>query len=357
MKTEIPLMTQRQVGTILVLTLAVNFTLAVLQYAVNPQGTLFQHLISSNIIGFSICLICIGFSSFTKNWRQLVLVLVFAVPVGVFVGRVLAQHYLGWQVHSLPRFLAQLFLRLPENIMTMTSTALVVGSVVTFLIYVKARHDYMVRRTEIEALRAAAQEGALNKAMLQRLQAQIEPHFLFNTLATLDGLIEKEPQHARNLLEKMTDYLRVTLERTRRDDSTLADELHVLRGYLGIMEARLGARLTWRVDVSGELEAMIFPPMLLQPLIENAITHGIEANEEGGSVSVHITRRGENIELQVIDTGFGLQNKGPLPGHGIGLTNVRDRLHTLFGEAARLDLFANQPKGVIARIIIPCQAQ
>jgi sensor histidine kinase YesM len=357
MKADIPLMTRRQIGAILLLTLAVNLTLGLLQYAVNTQGSPLQHLVFSNIIGFSICLTCLAFSRLAKNWRQLVFLLVFAVPVGVFIGRTLGQRYLGLQIRTLPRFLAEVFLGLPDNRLTMMFTGLAVGAVITFLIYVKGRHDYMVRRLEMESLRAAAHEGAMNKAVLQRLQAQIEPHFLFNTLATLDGLIAKEPQHARRLLEKLTAYLRATLERTRREDGTLGDELQVIRGYLGIMEARLGARLAWRVDVPERLESMPFPPMLLQPLVENAISHGIELSEQGGSVSILISESGDSVDLQVADTGLGLQATSPAKGHGVGLANVRDRLRMLYGDTARLDLFANQPNGVIARITIPCQAQ
>ncbi|MBI1891986.1 MAG: histidine kinase [Burkholderiales bacterium] len=355
MNDDFPVMTWRQAGMILLLTLAVSLAIGVLHYAVNAQGSLFLHLAFSCIIGFSICLTCLTFARFAKSGRQVAFFLVFAVPIGVFIGRTLGQTVLGFPARSLPRALAEAFLRLPENTATMMFSGLVVGAVITFFIYVKGRHDYMVRRLELESLRAAANEGAMNKAVLQRLQAQIEPHFLFNTLATLDGLIAQRPQEARRLLEKLTDYLRATLERTRQEEGTLADELHVIRGYLCIMETRLGTHLRWQIDVPGRLESTPFPPMLLQPLVENAISHGIEPSENGGSVNIQISGNGKNLILQVADTGVGLQSTNSAKGHGVGLANVRERLQLLYGEAGRLELFANQPDGVIARISIPCQ--
>jgi hypothetical protein len=357
MDETIPPMTRRQVGFILLLTVTVNMAIGGLHYALSPEGSLGRHLLFSNIIGFSICTCCLLGVRLARNLRQLGFLLFAAVPIGVFIGRTVGQSYLGFPSRSIPRALAEAFLRLPDNAVTMMLTGLVAGFIITFFFYVQGRHKYMVRRLEFESLRTAASDGARNKAHLQRLQAQIEPHFLFNTLATLDGLIAMQPVQARQLLEKLTDYLRATLERTRDEHGTLADELQVIRGYLAIMQMRLGARLRWQIDIARGLESLPFPPMLLQPLIENAISHGIEPREEGGSITIRVASDDRNIDIQVIDTGVGLQESAPTKGHGVGLVNVRERLHMLFGERARLELFANQPNGVIVRIILPCQPQ
>lgn len=188
------------------------------------------------------------------------------------------------------------------------------------------------------------------EAQLKMLQAQIEPHFLFNTLANVSSLIDSDPALSKKLLERLNDWLRIALVRARSDSATLGDELEMLENYLQILKIRFGDRLRWDTDVEGEVRNLVFPPMLLQPLVENAVRHGIEPKIGGGEVSIRATLSEGVLRIEVSDTGVGLLNKDSA---GTGLANVRARLATLFGERGRLILDGNANGGVTAILELP----
>ncbi|KQH86810.1 ATPase [Vibrio furnissii] len=202
---------------------------------------------------------------------------------------------------------------------------------------------------EVAKRRQSEQEKALLLSQLKQLQSQIEPHFLFNTLANVNALIASEPHKAQRMLEKLTDLLRSSM-RHREGVSTLKDELELIDAYLGIQSIRLGNRLRYSLPDDPQWYALCLPPMLLQPLVENAIEHGIEPKAEGGEVNVAIERLQDTIVLTVSDNGAGL---GEIPkGNGIALENVRQRLHGLFGRDAKFTLTQNAKGGVTATIRI-----
>ncbi|WP_154179727.1 sensor histidine kinase [Vibrio furnissii] len=202
---------------------------------------------------------------------------------------------------------------------------------------------------EVAKRRQSEQEKALLLSQLKQLQSQIEPHFLFNTLANVNALIASEPHKAQRMLEKLTDLLRSSM-RHREGVSTLKDELELIDAYLGIQSIRLGNRLRYSLPNDPQWHALCLPPMLLQPLVENAIEHGIEPKAEGGEVNVTIERQQDAIVLTVSDNGAGL---GEIPkGNGIALENVRQRLHGLFGRDAKFTLTQNAKGGVTAAIRI-----
>lgn len=202
---------------------------------------------------------------------------------------------------------------------------------------------------EVAKRRQSEQEKALLLSQLKQLQSQIEPHFLFNTLANVNALIASEPHKAQRMLEKLTDLLRSSM-RHREGVSTLKDELELIDAYLGIQSIRLGNRLRYSLPDDPQWHALCLPPMLLQPLVENAIEHGIEPKAEGGEVNVTIERLQDAIVLTVSDNGAGL---GEMPkGNGIALENVRQRLHGLFGRDAKFTLTQNAKGGVTATIRI-----
>jgi len=188
------------------------------------------------------------------------------------------------------------------------------------------------------------------EAQLKMLQAQIEPHFLFNSLANLAGLIESDPKLASRLLEALNRYLRASLQRTRAEGGTLGDEMDLLAAYLEVLKIRLGQRLDFSFSVPDKLRALPFPPMLLQPLVENAIRHGIEPQVEGGRIDIAAEQVDGQLKLSVRDTGAGF---GDDPGNGIGLANIRARLTALFGPAAILDISEQADGGVLATLHIP----
>ncbi|MGV1720575.1 sensor histidine kinase [Vibrio furnissii] len=202
---------------------------------------------------------------------------------------------------------------------------------------------------EVAKRRQSEQEKALLLSQLKQLQSQIEPHFLFNTLANVNALIASEPHKAQRMLEKLTDLLRSSM-RHREGVSTLKDELELIDAYLGIQSIRLGNRLRYSLPNDPQWHALCLPPMLLQPLVENAIEHGIEPKAEGGEVNVTIERLQDAIVLTVSDNGAGL---GEIPkGNGIALENVRQRLQGLFGRDAKFTLTQNAKGGVTATIRI-----
>ncbi len=190
------------------------------------------------------------------------------------------------------------------------------------------------------------------EAHLKMLQAQIEPHFLFNTLANVGSLIDGDPELAKRLLDRLNEWLRIALARARSESSTLGDEIEMLENYLQILKVRFGERLDWQIDLSEEAVMTAFPPMLLQPLVENAVRHGIEPKVGGGAIRIAARVEGERLRIEVSDNGHGLDEQVP-DGEGAGLANVRARLATLFGDEGCFILQGNGESGVTAVLELP----
>ena len=207
-------------------------------------------------------------------------------------------------------------------------------------------------------LRAEAERNLLSKqaieAELKLMQAQVEPHFLFNTLASVQFLTETDPPGANRMLGHLLAYLRTALPQLRSNSSTLGQEMELAKAYLSIMEMRMGARLEFVIDVPAELGAYRFPPMLLLSLVENAIKHGIEPMAEGGTIRLEARRRGDRLLVSVRDTGPGLREK---IGNGVGLSNLRERLQALYPGGGRFSLEDALPHGAVATIEIPVDAE
>ena len=199
----------------------------------------------------------------------------------------------------------------------------------------------------------------ITEARLQALQAQVEPHFLYNTLASVQALTEVDPPAANAMVGHLIQYLRTALPKMRESTSTIGQEVELVRAYLNILKMRMGSRLEFGIDVPQELLIKSFPPMMLPSLVENAIKHGLEPLREGGRIDVVATRvfvaGGERIRLQVKDTGKGLSDTPADAGGGVGLANLRERLARLYGERARFAIESNVPRGVIATIEIPIE--
>jgi two-component sensor histidine kinase len=200
------------------------------------------------------------------------------------------------------------------------------------------------------------QEYALSEARLQVLQAQIEPHFLFNALSHLQSLIDEDPPRAAAMAAAMARYVEQVVPRTRDGLSTVGDELELARAYLDIMTTRMGPRLRYAVDADPRLLPHPFPSLVLATLIENAIKHGIEPRREGGRIGIGVRRADRRLMLDVRDDGAGF-GAAAVGGSGVGLANTRARLAALYGEDAGLDIDANAPHGVIAQVWIPLETR
>jgi len=192
-------------------------------------------------------------------------------------------------------------------------------------------------RAELEAA-AARSDQERATAELKTLRAQVEPHFLYNTLSNVVSLIDREPATAKHMTERLIGYLRHTLDASRRDNASVGDELAIVNDYLEILRLRMGDRLAFSIEATDEVRAIPLSPMLLQPLVENAIKHGLEPKIEGGSIAVSAAVHESILQIRITDTGLGFGVATDTAGSGSGLTNVRARLKALYGDAAKLTI-------------------
>ena len=205
---------------------------------------------------------------------------------------------------------------------------------------------------------ASAEREALQRqvseARLQTMQAQVEPHFLFNTLASVEHLIETDPPRAAKMQNRLIQYLRAVLPQMRDSGlvTTLGREGEMVSAYLDLLKMRMEERLTIRYDIPAGLRSAAFPPMMLQSLVENAIKHGLESKPDGGSLSISAEVADNKLRVSVTDTGLGFGVAGS-SGTGLGLQNIRERLSLLHGQSAQLIIAPNVPTGVIATIEVP----
>lgn len=200
-------------------------------------------------------------------------------------------------------------------------------------------------------MRALAQLPADTTARLAELQSRIRPHFLFNTLNTALSLVQVDPARAEEVLEDLAELFRVALTDTG-ESVTLAEEVELARRYLAIEQIRFGSRLSVSWDLDADAGAARVPPLLLQPLVENAVRHGIAPVPGPGRVSVAARRRNGELVLEVHDTGAGFGAGGP-PRRGVGLSNTESRLRQLYGDAARLELGAGTAGGATVAVTLP----
>jgi len=182
------------------------------------------------------------------------------------------------------------------------------------------------------------------------MQAQVEPHFLFNTLANVQHLVETDPPAASRMLDSLIRYLRAALPQMRENSTTLRREIEMSRAFLEIQRVRMGSRLEYAIEVPPQMLDLPFPPMMLLSLVENAIKHGADPCCECVAVTLRASQADGRLTVSVADTGQGIV---PKKAGGVGLANIRERLKTLHGQAARLVLEENQPRGVIASIEVP----
>ena len=209
------------------------------------------------------------------------------------------------------------------------------------------------RRGEQASAAHAATQKELSEARLHLLHAQVEPHFLYNTLASAQLLASSDPPRAEAMLGHLIQYLRRSLPATGDDLSTLGEELERALAYLEILRIRMGDRLAVQVDIPEALRATPMPAMMLQTLVENAIKHGLEPRTGGGTLWIRARRDDGQVAVTVADDGDGFTGK--TSGTGIGLKNVRERLRLRYGGEANLAVVANFPAGVAATISVPAR--
>jgi len=327
------------------LTLVLNTAIAV-GITVFGEGNFANNLVYSQCIGLSISgLIHLGawrlIQDWERQWRRLVLMVPVGVIAGFLLGTVLADGLLG--THSFSDWATQ-----PRRGFGFLVMSLGAGATVTY--FILSRVALRTRREQAEAaLRQAAE------SRLKLLETQLEPHMLFNTLANLRALIGVDPQRAQTLLDHMIAYLRATLNASRASTHSLAQEFDRLNDYLELMAMRMGPRLQFSLDLPADLRPLGVPPLLLQPLVENSIVHGLEPKVEGGRIDVSARCDGHTVTLEVVDTGLGFVGPpGQAPsGSGFGLAQVQERLHTIYGTEGTINFIASSPGITRARVTFP----
>ena len=224
-------------------------------------------------------------------------------------------------------------------------------SLFTAIIAHLRNREYAALTTKLELERRESELSCqLAQSRLKLLQLQIEPHFLFNTLGSAQQLAASRAPEAARLIGDLICFLRAATPSMREEYTTLAQEGALVQAYLAIMRVRLGPRLAFSVLIPRELESFRLPPGMLITLVENAIKHGIEPHAPGGEVRVTAIRQDERVVVTVADTGAGISD---MPGPGIGLANIRERLQLLCGDRAELCLDENEPRGFVARLDFP----
>jgi len=283
-----------------------------------------------------------GPAGFDSGWRGIVPAMLLAMPLGPLLGMSIADFLTGNQSPSL--------LQLQSTNTRITVVMTIIGSLASVFVL-----STMERLSSARAQAELAQRQAAEN-QLRLLQSQLEPHMLFNTLANLRVLIALDPPRAQAMLDRMIAYLRATLAASRVGQHALADEFERVSDYLALMAVRMGPRLQVQLDLPDELRTLPVPPLLLQPLVENAIKHGLEPKVEGGRIEVQARREANQLLLTVRDTGVGASAPAnATAGSGFGLSQVRARLQTLYGPQATLSLDAapDADGGFLARVSLP----
>ena len=307
-------------------------------------GPFWANLVVSLCIGCSISLSFIFLGNFMLRFFSPYVGAIPITGVGLIVGMLLG----GTLVLGRPLFF------FAEDYSTLLLG--VFFGVVGFAIFsTRARLKETAAQLAHAQLKTAQQEKVLAETELKLLQAQIEPHFLFNTLSNVASLISRNPAAAEDTLLNLTTLLRASLNRTREGATTFGQELEIARAYLDINAIRMHNRLQYRIEVPAELEAFPLPPLLVQPLIENAIKHGIDPLEQGGEVCLQAHQTADELIIEVRDNGQGIEAAAASPsgGTGTGLHNVRERLLALYGQRAQLRIEQRDDQGVVATLSIP----
>jgi sensor histidine kinase YesM len=237
-----------------------------------------------------------------------------------------------------------------------TIGGLIVGLLLALGALVREREALVAsQQLQFQLERSRLEHQALD-ARLKLLTQQIEPHFLFNTLANVQALVEQGSARAAPVLASLIRYLRAAMPQVDGAAPTLADEIQRVRAYLDLMAMRMPDRLRFEINVDNALGSLHFPPMALLTLVENAVRHGIDPSERGGTISVHAGPAGEAGEARIVvdDDGVGLNDNRP---PGTGLRNLRERLAAVYGSGARLELSERAPHGVRSEIVLPARAQ
>lgn len=327
-------------------------TIGVVLHVVAPKNGLGEMIMLTNVGGLGLLAATLAawfnYRSAMRRQMRKVFGLFAMVGLGTVVGVALRSYQRGIPLAStINERWAQLLLGVCVGGL-MVATPLVIVTAVR-----NRQHRSLSARLELDAERERAARE-LSESRLRLLHAQIEPHFLFNTLGAVQQLAESHPPKAAALTAHLIDFLRASLAQMRSETETLNNDFALVESYLQVMTARLGVRLRYSMDLPEQLRQTPMPSMMLLTLVENAIKHGIEPSLRGGSIHVSAAQAGGSVRICVRDTGVGL---AATPGAGDGLDNVRKRLQLIYPGASSLTVEDAPDGGVLATIIIPANPE
>jgi hypothetical protein len=331
------------------LTIAIAAGLLLLHGWTTPLSGLFLRTVMVGVSG------TVAFSAFEvwprrlPRWLQRWALQVVAVAV------VMPMTTFGIYVLSTPRG-APAFWAIRERMdgfVHLTFLALLVAPWTALAAIVRQKEAFARDQRLAFALERSELERQALDARLHLLQAQVAPHFLFNTLANVQALVDARSPHAAPVLRSLIQYLRAAVPLLHEPAATVERELQLVRPYLELMQMRMPDRLHYTMNVDASVLQLRCPPTTLLTLVENAVRHGIDPSEEGGRIEIDIARTGARCVVRVTDTGVGMHHAAD--GLGTGLTTLRERLRLIFGDAAHLRLTDNAPRGAVVEIDMPAQ--
>lgn len=324
-------------------------------YGFHPRLTILEStLLSLTFVlttGFALASIWFGHGRYKGPLYRAALIMLVVPIIGALVGAFIAQ--ILKDPGGIPTWAAT------HQFLASKGPKVLVAGLVVGLVYavfmvsvIRYRRQQLQERNAELEVRAREERlvRSLTDAKLKLMQAQVEPHFLFNTLSSVKQLAERGAPDAAQLTGNLIKFLRAGMSGMRGDQATLGAEVDMAAAYLAIMKTRMGSRLSSAIDVPDALREFRMPPAMLISLVENAIKHGIEPSPKGGEIRITVRAAGEGIDITVADTGLGMSD---IPGGGVGLANIRERLAALFGDKGQLTLSENDPHGFVACMHLP----
>jgi hypothetical protein len=325
--------------------IAVFLTLTGIYATAVTLETFIISLVISQCYGIPICLsIMFLLRAFKPKKRALAFfIILIGMACGMLIGHLMAAFILQ---QSLPTFKWGWEKEFLKTVGFWLALSIAIG----YFFFSKARIKISKEIIQLERINRLSSEKQALEANLRLLQAQIEPHFLFNTLSNVLSLIDTDPTKGKFMLSDLIHYLRTSLSRTFPDAITLDQEIDMIKSYLNIQKIRMGERLHFKIELPDPIRKHPFPPMLIQPLVENAVKHGLEPKMEGGEIIIKVTEEDELLRIEVMDTGLGFAS---FPETGVGISNVRERIQLLYGAKGHFIIEENKPDGVRAVIEVP----
>ena len=317
-----------------------------------PDIAFFEAWPALNVLFFLLGLAILPvFSPNASLSRKLIHISVFAPIAAVFIAVLMGaalDRYYGNDLRQ------TFYLRFQAMLVAGLSAGMLYAAVVGAIVYLRAQRVAVANKRLTTEVKESDIQRQLTETRLRMLQAQIEPHFLFNTLASAQQLAQKGAPDAAKLIGHLVRFLRMSIPSMRDDKGALKREFEQIGAYLAIMQTRMGDRLAFSVSSDPSVEQFSLPPALVMTLAENAIKHGIEPAADGGRIDVTARTDGESVVVTVADTGVGfVSTNSKDAGGGLGLSNIAQRLQAIYGDAAKVKLTQNSPRGCIATLTLP----